>query len=95
MVCLDSFLAQGPQLEMLHISTQKLCSVIQPSCSGPELRHAWNANDVNPRVMRYKVPGSTETAEERKGVFHLVHGWIQQRQKEKVSPLVEIIPSPT
>jgi len=65
-------------------STQKLCSVLQPSCSGPELRHLWSQDDPNPRVFTYKVKGSDQEVEERKGVIHLVQGWIQQAQKKKV-----------
>lgn len=33
--------------------------------------------------MRYQLDNNI--FEERKGVFHLVHGWIQQAQKNKVS----------
>lgn len=51
----------------------------------PEKRHEWvvPGND-NPRIHRYKIAGSGEEVEERKGVLHLVHAWIQQAQKKKV-----------
>ncbi|KAF8677824.1 hypothetical protein AX14_004777 [Amanita brunnescens Koide BX004] len=67
---------------LLHVETQALCSVIQPTRTGPELRHEYNLAEPNPRVMRYVV-GEDGEKEERKGVFHLVHGWIQQVQKKK------------
>ena len=71
-------------LELYHRATQQLCSVIQPCCSKPESRHEWLEDDPNPRVMRYWENGSNNEGEERKGVTHLVQGWIQQAQKEKV-----------
>ncbi|KIL56340.1 hypothetical protein M378DRAFT_17157 [Amanita muscaria Koide BX008] len=81
----------GNALHSFHESTQKLCSALQPTVTGPEIRHDWSQDD-NPRVMRYTVEGSDKQAEERKGVIHLVQGWIQQGQKDKglflSSPLV-------
>lgn len=75
---------QKDLLYLFHVETQALCSVIQPTRTGPELRHEWSLKEPNPRVVRYKVEGSNKKNEERKGVFHLVHGWIQQAQKKKV-----------
>jgi hypothetical protein len=72
-------------LSSYHQHTQYLFSQVQPMVDKPEKRHEWvvPGND-NPRIHRYKIAGSGEEVEERKGVLHLVHAWIQQAQKKKV-----------
>jgi hypothetical protein len=72
--------------DSFHESSQRLAATIQPSCKGPETRHDedWSDDDPFARVMRYNVTDSDRLMEERKGVIHIVQGWIQQGQKNKV-----------
>ena len=42
-------------------------------------------DESDPRFMRYNIESTKGKAEERRGVLHLVQGWIQQKQPEKVS----------
>lgn len=79
-----------------HESTQTLCSFLQPICPNSDIRHQYDSNDKgDARVMRYDqevgTGGSYEEDqneeayhEERRGVHHLVCGWVQQAQAEKV-----------
>jgi hypothetical protein len=85
-ICLLILSVQRNMLASYHEMTQRLCSVLQPSCAGPEIRHDWSKTERNPRVLRYDVEGSEEREEreERRGVTHIVQGWIQQGQIEKV-----------
>ena len=41
--------------------------------------------ESDPRFMQYKIESTQAEVEERKGVLHIVQGWIQQKQPEKVS----------
>lgn len=77
---------QGNMMVRYHQATQKLFSVIQPEVHQPEKRHAFEVGDTNPRTMAYLAEDedSMRAVEERKGVLHLVQGWIQQAQPEKV-----------
>jgi hypothetical protein len=44
------------------------------------------SEESDQRFMRYKIESTPESeAEERRGVLHIVQGWIQQKQPEKVS----------
>lgn len=68
---------------------------MQPICPASDARHQYSGDgNHDPRVMRYEVgTGASyeiDTDEdtyhdERSGVHHLVSGWIQQAQAEKVS----------
>ena len=71
-------------LESYHQHTQYLFSQVQPMVDGPEKRHEWTPEEDNPRIHRYKMAGTEESIEERKGVLHLVHAWSQRAQPEKV-----------
>jgi hypothetical protein len=39
----------------------------------------------DPRFMRYQIKSTQAEVAERKGVLHIVQGWIQQKQPAKVS----------
>jgi len=78
-------------------STQKLCSIIQPCVPESDVRHRYGvqaesseaedeAEESDPRVMSYPIgSGEPEQKLERCGVHHIVQGWIQRAQPEKVS----------
>lgn len=68
-----------------------LCSKVHPKLDAEDQRYQTTATDepeVDPRFMRYKVnseeASTTLEGEERRGVLHLVQGWIQQSQPNKV-----------
>ena len=75
---------QDNMLMSYHQHTQYLFSQLQPKVTKSEKRHKWIPEDENPRIHRYKLIGSGNEVEERKGVLHLVHAWIMQAQKKKV-----------
>jgi hypothetical protein len=76
-------------LTSYHEHTQWYFSNVQPVVNGPEKRHDWPTESeiANPRVHRYTLEGEGEEVEERVGVYHLVHSWIQQNQPKKVCDL--------
>jgi hypothetical protein len=68
-----------------------LCSVVHPKLDVSDQRYETAAEsepDADPRLMRYKIESeetaATSEGEERRGVLHLVQGWIQRLQPEKV-----------
>src|ERR1700679_456020 len=69
-----------------------LCSKVHPKLDLEDQRYHTNDSDeleVDPRFMRYKVNPEDEASdgeegEERRGVLHLVQGWIQRNQPTKV-----------
>lgn len=71
---------------------QMLCSIMQPCVPPLDMRHHYHMKDSesgsdDPRVMEYKIDGENgeEIRLERCGVHHIVQGWIQQGQQDKVS----------
>ena len=82
-------------LALFHEATQELCSVIQPKRRSGDVRHTWEEEEEeeeNPRIMRYRLETSAGEEEERKGVLHVVQGWIQQAQKGKASTIDHACP---
>ena len=77
-------------LDNYHEATQKLAASLPPHVPSTDKRHQGAKGDISedPRLMRYSTAAGCET-EEQRGVLHLVQGWIQQRQKEKVCILFE------
>lgn len=72
-------------MDRYHEATQKLCSILHPVTDGFAKRHVFESGDKDPRVLTYRADYFDEELKERKGVLHLVHGWIQQGQPSKVS----------
>jgi hypothetical protein len=91
---------QPNTVKLLHESTQMLCSRLQPVMPKSDTRHQYDEDNCkDPRVVQYKYNVGTGasyqdngnvgiTEEERAGVIHLVSGWIQQRQPQKVIFLI-------
>jgi len=70
-----------------HESVQILASVLQPEMALQDARHELTFQDQDPRVLEYQNkqdPMNPTVVQERRGVLHLVHGWQQQGQREKV-----------
>jgi hypothetical protein len=70
-----------------HESVQILASVLQPEIALQDARHELTLQDHDPRVLEYRNkqdPMNPTVVQERRGVLHLVHGWQQQGQREKV-----------
>jgi hypothetical protein len=61
-----------------------LCSCLHPKLQNDQ-RYDVGTEESDPRFMRYKIESTQAEVEERKGVLHIVQGWIQQKQPEKVS----------
>jgi hypothetical protein len=66
-----------------------LCSALHPTVEPKDKRYLWTPDESDPRLMRYEVESADQgsdylAAEERRGVHHLVQGWIQQGQPKKV-----------
>jgi hypothetical protein len=61
-----------------------LCSCVHLKLQNDQ-RYDVGTDESNPRFMRYKIESTQSEVEERKGVLHIVQGWIQQKQPEKVS----------
>jgi hypothetical protein len=85
---------QGDLLTSYEEATQFLASTLHPSLEGKDSRHPITEDMDNPRVMRYEIDDDEEeqegsTKEERCGVIHIVQGWIQQAQPEKVCKTIE------
>jgi hypothetical protein len=76
-------------LKLYHEATQMLCSCVHPKLDQGDHRYDTQTEESDPRFMRYEIQSKDQSgpseAEERKGVLHLVQGWIQQKQPEKVS----------
>lgn len=71
-----------------HAAVQLLCTVVQPSPPKSDIRHPIYEEDKDPRLMEYRLVTEDRdlvTRQERCGVLHLVHCWIQQGQASKVS----------
>jgi hypothetical protein len=88
-------------VKLFHECTQTLCSKLQPVMPKSDTRHQYNVNNgKDPRVMKYKYDVGTGASyqdngqtgimrSERAGVVHLVNGWIQQGQSNKVSNFLQ------
>ena len=75
-----------------------LCSALHPKPDDGQGRFT-NEDDIDSRLMRYQTlsPEDDESylnAEERKGILHLVQGWIQRGHPEKVSILASLTSLP-
>ncbi|KAG6906933.1 hypothetical protein DXG01_011323 [Tephrocybe rancida] len=73
------------QCEKVFEVTQRYAASSQPAFPLQDSRHLLES--ANPRVMRYAVSGEgsapgqeQQQKQERCGVYHLVHSWIQQNQ---------------
>ena len=70
---------QDKLLQRYQEVVQTLASMLPPVVPSNRGRH-----DIEDSVMKYMVENG-EVVEERTGVYHLVHGWIQQANPSKVS----------
>jgi hypothetical protein len=64
-----------------------LCSVVQPKLDIADQRYDSAANaegDADAHLMRYRLRSQDSDVTERRGVLHLVQGWIQRLQPTKV-----------
>jgi hypothetical protein len=82
-------ISQPNMLRRYHEAAQELSADLQPVTPPSDRRHemAVSPDNDNPRVMRYRdrtKPRKPLLKQERIGVHHLVHGWKQQGQPEKV-----------
>ena len=76
-------------LQRYHEAVQELSADLHPVVPTADHRHqlSLSPETSNPRVMRYwdrTDPHNPVVKTERIGVHHLVHGWQQQVQPEKV-----------
>ncbi|KAF8221758.1 hypothetical protein L208DRAFT_1382128 [Tricholoma matsutake] len=78
----------GDALKLYHEATQILCSCVHPKFEKDQRYNMKPKELLNPRLMHYQIQSNqasgTSEAEEQKGVLHLVQGWIQQKQPEKI-----------
>ncbi|KAF8235452.1 hypothetical protein L208DRAFT_1376516 [Tricholoma matsutake] len=77
----------GDTLKLYHEATQMLCSCVHPKFEKDQRYNTKPKELLDPCLMHYQIQSNqaagTSEAEERKGVLHLVQGWIQQKQPEK------------
>ncbi|KAF9486633.1 hypothetical protein BDN71DRAFT_1437447, partial [Pleurotus eryngii] len=71
-------------LERLWQATQDLCSQLPPKIPPELTRHGLQRQDGgDDRVMEYKMKDGS-IREERRGVHHLVQGWVMQGHNDKL-----------
>ncbi|KAF8230865.1 hypothetical protein L208DRAFT_1378361 [Tricholoma matsutake] len=70
----------GDALKLYHKATQMLCSCVHPKFEKDQRYNTKPKELLDPCLMHYQIQlnqaSGTSEAEERKGVLHLVQGWI-------------------
>jgi hypothetical protein len=83
-------------LQRFHEATQMLCSKIQPKEDSTQRRHGTEDNNhKDRRLTRYETVGEDGqgqgSIEERKGIHHIVEGWVMAGHKHKESKVSGVL----